>query len=577
MKFLCEKCKAKYQIADEKAAGKTVRMKCRKCGHLIEVRAAITESSVSSVPPRRPDSPDASGASGASGAAKGGIPRPSNKPAAPAARVAPLATSLAAAKPATKPERPAGALASAFTSTVQREEEISAPFDMSELSPSDEWYVAINGVPVGPIRVGEVRRKAALGAVTEESLCWQEGLDEWRPVRAFPELAAIVREAAASGRASLTPPPPGARPSVAPAQPRSSTTRPAGQPAAPPRPPARPAAPAPAAAAAAALTASAPQPPARSNVVPITSRLAVAEKLAEAPEDLTVPYLGPPITADSRPASAPAAVVPDPFAMPPHAPATVPATAAKPASEPAAASGVAIAAPATVPPEGEPSPAGAQGRKSPPWTAIAMIAAAMAFAVTSAIAIFLRPAQQVVVQVPAPTVTAAPANGAPVAAAAPTTTESAAPAPTVTTASAARPVAMGGPRTPAAAPPEPRRGPIDLHGLAGSTSISPTDDPGSDGPRAPGQCLSSGQVQQVIGLHQVGLRRSCWERNQTSKPAVNVSVSLTVGPDGSAQNVSASSDDASVGKCIENEVRGWRFPAMGCSQQMNIPFHFVRQ
>jgi predicted Zn finger-like uncharacterized protein len=39
LKFFCEQCKAKYQIADEKVAGKTVRMKCRKCGHLIELRA----------------------------------------------------------------------------------------------------------------------------------------------------------------------------------------------------------------------------------------------------------------------------------------------------------------------------------------------------------------------------------------------------------------------------------------------------------------------------------------------------------------------------------------------------------
>ncbi|MDP9037227.1 MAG: zinc-ribbon domain-containing protein, partial [Myxococcota bacterium] len=44
MKFLCEQCKAKYQIADEKAAGKTVRMKCRKCGYLIEVRAEVRDT-----------------------------------------------------------------------------------------------------------------------------------------------------------------------------------------------------------------------------------------------------------------------------------------------------------------------------------------------------------------------------------------------------------------------------------------------------------------------------------------------------------------------------------------------------
>jgi predicted Zn finger-like uncharacterized protein len=37
MKFLCPSCKAKYQIADEKIAGRSVRMKCRKCDFLIPI------------------------------------------------------------------------------------------------------------------------------------------------------------------------------------------------------------------------------------------------------------------------------------------------------------------------------------------------------------------------------------------------------------------------------------------------------------------------------------------------------------------------------------------------------------
>jgi predicted Zn finger-like uncharacterized protein len=37
MKFVCDNCKAKYQIGDDKVAGKTVRMKCRKCGYNIKV------------------------------------------------------------------------------------------------------------------------------------------------------------------------------------------------------------------------------------------------------------------------------------------------------------------------------------------------------------------------------------------------------------------------------------------------------------------------------------------------------------------------------------------------------------
>src|SRR5262245_8996062 len=48
MKFLCENCKEKYQIADEKVVGRTVKMKCRKCGHMIQLEASVTETSVAS-------------------------------------------------------------------------------------------------------------------------------------------------------------------------------------------------------------------------------------------------------------------------------------------------------------------------------------------------------------------------------------------------------------------------------------------------------------------------------------------------------------------------------------------------
>ncbi len=240
MKFLCEQCKAKYQIADEKAAGKTVRMKCRKCGYLIEVRAAVTETSTAGAasPPAGPEAKahSSSRPPATSPGAAPAAPRAAQKPAPP--RASPLATSLASAKPPAKPpERSTtGALAGAFKSTVQRDEETSAPFDMADVSPSDEWYVAINGVPVGPIRIGEVRRKAALGAVTEDSLCWQEGMDEWRALRSFPELVAIVREAFASGRSSLPPPPEGVRPSTPP--PPRAAPKPS-SPAGPARAPAR--------------------------------------------------------------------------------------------------------------------------------------------------------------------------------------------------------------------------------------------------------------------------------------------------------------------------------------------------
>src|ERR1019366_3593312 len=109
LKFLCEQCKAKYQIADEKAAGKTVRMKCRKCGYLIEVRAAATGGS-----------PSASQPPGHSGSRPPAPPRAAQKPAPP--RAGPLATILASAKSPTKPADRAGPLATALKTALQRDE-----------------------------------------------------------------------------------------------------------------------------------------------------------------------------------------------------------------------------------------------------------------------------------------------------------------------------------------------------------------------------------------------------------------------------------------------------------------------
>ncbi|AUX21040.1 hypothetical protein SOCEGT47_015180 [Sorangium cellulosum] len=148
MKFICDNCKAKYQIGDDKVAGKMVRMKCRRCGHLIQVSASVTESSVAKalpVEPPRAASDDAhlvlSGDEAAAPAAApavearstgvaklaakapapaalghGGAPTPPRPAAQPLARpggaprpaVAPRATPGAAARPAAGP-RPAPA------------------------------------------------------------------------------------------------------------------------------------------------------------------------------------------------------------------------------------------------------------------------------------------------------------------------------------------------------------------------------------------------------------------------------------------------------------------------------------
>ena len=96
-----------------------------------------------------------------------------------------------------------GGLASAFSAAVAD----APPSEIAEtVRVSNEWYVGINGVPVGPMKLGTLRSKSAQGIISPDSLVWREGFEEWLPLRTYPELVAIVEEGLSSARASLTPP-----------------------------------------------------------------------------------------------------------------------------------------------------------------------------------------------------------------------------------------------------------------------------------------------------------------------------------------------------------------------------------
>lgn len=534
MKFLCDSCKAKYQIADEKVAGKTVRMKCRKCGHQIEVRAAVTETSVASAPPRPPASPSAPRAPMKSG----------------------LATSLSAAKPRAPSAAPG-----------------DRPSASIELSVTDEWYVAINGVPVGPVRISELRRKAAGGAVTEESLCWQEGLEEWRPIRSIPELAALVREAAEGNRPSLiaTPPEPPAAPRApsVPPPPRQPTASPA-PPAAPPRPPAT----------------------SRSNVVPL-------RPAASAPSIDDLPLTTAPLTGSAAPAAAlapsfaPAPPAPMFSAPPASAPLPspfAPAAAADPFAVPATPDPFAVPGPASVPsplaaplaerasmPSVAAAPPYAPQKKGVPLWFWPILVLALGFGGGIAFIAFRPqpPPAPVVIQVPAPAPTptvAAKDDDAPTPPA--SAVEPNAPA---SAEAKGKPVAVAAKGAPAKTADVPERKGLDLGNLVpngGGPNVGPNTSPGAGS----GGGLDQAGVERVVAVHRNGVKRTCWERGGSDqKSSVNVTVTANVAPNGSVASTSSSGDDPVVAKCIENQVKSWQFPAPGASTTINIPFKFVRQ
>jgi len=594
MKFLCPSCKAKYQIGDEKVAGRSVRMKCRKCGYVIQVSSvagmgdalpgsepppapidALSDPSAAappveasplefepSVPPPAPVSSTARSSASTGGptpaqrAEVKKIPAPGSRPSVPKPAVAPRAPTVAAPKPAAakspvqKPATPAapsaasskapassplglkndkratqgevsaspsgvganpsplaaqlaalsaspfpevdeeestriadvGALAGAFTLSVGGTSNAASADTLS--MPADEWFVGINGVPVGPIRLSELRSKAASGSVNRESLVWRDGFEDWRPLRTFPELVAIVDESVSSARASLTPFTPSVSAALGPAPTSSDAAAPA---------------------------ASTPETEAYSGTgVGVTGAAVVTDELEAA---------GVPKRSGTSPAA---------------------------------------------------------------WIAVAI---ALMFGLTIGFVLFNKGSKTVevvkyvdrVVPGAASNTVAAPDPSAGASDNTPTDPKS--PSKRVSTAS----------KSPGAtASAETDKGISGLKGLQGLSSLGPNRGPESSGPSGTvsgtGQ-LDGAQIQSTVARYTGSVKRACWQpaldtRDKDAPTTARVNVAITVLPSGSVSNAAVNGDPKGyrgLSQCISSRVRGWQFPPSGDTTTVNVPFVFAAQ
>jgi predicted Zn finger-like uncharacterized protein len=591
MKFLCPSCKAKYQIADDKVVGRSVRMKCRKCGFVIPLSeippAPTTVPPAGAAPPvavpRAPTAPQINLASGAATPAaapgsspttsKAGLPpspapgavaapaAPSRagapprpvapdalrkptladvKPAKPAASpgapvsppapktgprpaapgvpaprvLTPLAGSTskapvpktaatapaapASAPSAAAPATPSAAGASAPANLLSAIDEDDPDDDATHIlkggalahafgalvgdgagssndigMPADEWFVGINDVPVGPIRLGEIRKRAMLGAITPESMVWRDGLDAWRPLKTFPELVAVLEESMSSVRAS-----------------------------------------------------SAPLLPAAGGAPPPKAGDSDSFAAAAAAGGITGP-----------------AVVTDDLAV-----------------------------------------AGLTRTRTPLFAWLAVVVA-LAFGVTIGFVVFSKqkPPETVVKYIEVP------AKGEAVAAAA--TGEAQVGEVTGATSAAAQKSRPGGSKaagTKVAEVPADKGG--GLSGLKGLSGLSPSG-PGVSGtspgtaPVGGGGQLDAAQTQSTVARYTGSVKRSCWQpaldaRDPNAPTSARVMLTITVGPSGSVQNVTTSGEPRGypgLASCIAGRVRAWQFPASGGTTTVNVPFVFAAQ
>jgi predicted Zn finger-like uncharacterized protein len=160
MKITCQSCQAKYTIADEKVAGKTVKIKCKKCGAAIVVNG--TEPAMATGPIAGPGAGPAAAPPGDDDDGEG-------------------ATRVFA-----EGQGPGG---------------------------GDEWTVNVSDEDQRTLTTPQIVIEYQRGVITADTYVWKDGMADWLPLSGVPELMRMVGGSAPMPAAGA----PAAAPAPAPA------------------------------------------------------------------------------------------------------------------------------------------------------------------------------------------------------------------------------------------------------------------------------------------------------------------------------------------------------------------------
>jgi predicted Zn finger-like uncharacterized protein len=182
VKFICDQCKTKYSIADERVRGKVLKIRCKQCNHVITVREETA----------RTTGPNAV------------LPAPSK------ALEKALDQSFSGSQDFEGGER------TLISSNVDVDALIAASGKAKAPAAAGDWFVSFDGEQEGPFSLEKVvaRVKAEKG---REAHAWREGFDGWLPVAKVPEIAAALKPPAPAHKDPTPIPPP---------RPRANTPRP---------------------------------------------------------------------------------------------------------------------------------------------------------------------------------------------------------------------------------------------------------------------------------------------------------------------------------------------------------------
>ena len=180
MRFVCDKCRAKYSISKEKVRKKVLRIRCKKCANVIVVRdpdseaakrAAAKQVNKTAVEPAKTIQQKPNGHGGGGGLQPQGF---SPKPAQRSGHID-VNDSFGAPAPS---ERTVVARISADWFRKREEATGEKP----------TWFMAINGQPLGPVVLQEVLQRVRAGELTPQSLVWRDGWRDWVAAYTVSEL-----------------------------------------------------------------------------------------------------------------------------------------------------------------------------------------------------------------------------------------------------------------------------------------------------------------------------------------------------------------------------------------------------
>ena len=184
MKFICEKCKTKYSIADTKVKGKVLKIRCKNCSNIITVREQKkkTGGGASNKTGSEPKQ-DAMGGGGALSRALDGALRESASPSSRGGlHLAPVAALNQSPREKKRAE----------SEFIEASTRISAPPDFATLTADgpadDEWYLAVEGNQFGPMGFKELCSRVGRGEAGSEAYVWRDGYEDWRDLEEVKEL-----------------------------------------------------------------------------------------------------------------------------------------------------------------------------------------------------------------------------------------------------------------------------------------------------------------------------------------------------------------------------------------------------